>query len=288
MAASICALGTWPDRVTSVPELINVAAWSWLARERGTIHLVRPSVPRLVAATDLHQLPAEAPELLRAPWCVEVQRPERGEALWGTTWALAGYELDGTHYLVGLEGDGCHVVPWTPQWSGRDLTAGVDTTVMDYDLAALGIAGSVASSPAHAEWARQAVRWATVYALLHDAAGAPLRVTAEEPEAPPKGRPQKTPPSPWKVSRVTLTPDGDRIVEAPAKAPEGTGAGEGADAGTAGLLPVDTTVKAHIKRQRHGPGNSLERWIFVQGYHARRWVTPWTTRIVNAGTTRPS
>jgi hypothetical protein len=277
-AAVAVALETWGEgRVTSLPELINLGAWSWLSRERAIVHTVRPSVPRLVASTDLHQLPDAPPALLAAPWCVEVGRPERGERLWGETWALAGYTLDGTTYLIGLDGEGAHVVPWRPRWSGRELAAGVDTRVMDDVLAELGLVGTVEGAPAHAAWAVEAVRWAVTYAVLLDAAGSPVRVSEEAPpreRTPAKQREARD----WSVSRITLTPDGERIV---APSAGETGTGEAPD--TTGRTAAKVTVRGHLKRQRYGQGNAQVRWIYVEGYDARRWVAPWTTRDVGAG-----
>lgn len=277
-AAAAVALETWGEaRATSVPELTNLAAWSWLSRERAIVHTVRPSVPRLVASTDLHQLPDAPPALLCAPWCIEVGRPERGERLWGETWALAGYTLDDVTYLVGLDGEGAHVVPWRPRWSGRELAAGVDTRVMDEVLAELGLVGTVAGAPEHAAWATEAVRWAVTYAVLLDAAGAPVRVSEEatpRERTPAKQREARD----WSVSMVTLTPDGERIVGP--SAPEG---GDAATLDTTGRTAARVTVRGHLKRQRYGAGNASVRWIYVEGYDARRWVAPWTTRDVGAG-----
>ena len=278
-AASALAFRVWGERAFAVPELVNLAAWAWLARGRAVVHSLRPSVPRLVRATDLHQLPDEAPALLRAPWCLEAGRPERGERLWGDTWALAGYELDGAHYLVGLEGDGARVVPWRPRWSGRDLAEGVETSVLDAGSVDLGVPASVAGDDAHRAWAVEAARTAIVYALLLDAAGAPVRVTddAAADNARPRDPRRKGAPGPWSTSRVTLTPEGERAVAPP---PAG-GPGEPAD--LSGKTAVVRPVVGHLKRQRHGPQNSLVRWIYVEGYAARRWVAPWSTRDVSAG-----
>lgn len=215
------ARDTWGlDDVRRRTELHNLAAWAWTARDRAVVHTVRPSVPRLVAATDLHQLPDAPPRLLTSPWCVEVGRVDRGERLWGETFALAGYQIDGVHYFVGFEGPGCRVVPWRPRWSGRDLGAGLDTTVIDEAQAEMGVPGWSPGSPEHAAWALQAVRWATVYGLLLDAAGAPVRVTEEAPE--PRDARSKAKASEardWSCSRVTLTPDGDRFIASSAPSP---------------------------------------------------------------------
>lgn len=277
-AAAAVALGTWGAKAMQLPELVNLGAWAWLARGRAVVHFVRPSVPRLVRATDLHQLPDAPPDLLRSPWCVEVGRPERGERLWGDTWALAGYELDGTHYLIGLEGEGARVVPWRPRWSGRDLAEGVDTTLMDEAAAELGIAASVQGDEAHRAWAVEAARTAVVYALLLDAAGAPVRVTVEQDDRERRRRGSPEPRGTWSTSRVTLTPEGDRAVSV---RPDPAGPGEPAD--LSGRVAVDRPVVGHLKRQRYGEGNRQVRWIYVEGYAARRWVAPWSARDVTAG-----
>lgn len=269
-AAVLATRGYGLETVTAQPALINLAALALSGRERLVVHHLRPSVPRLVAATDLHALPDAPPPLLAGPWLVEVGRPERGERLWGDTWCLGGYLLDGVHYLIGLEGGGIHVVPWRPRWAGGELAEGVST-----ERSALIDEGLLTE---HVTWGREAARFAVILSLLLEAAGAPLREREEDVPRPPRGTPRAAPQArPWTVRRVSLTPEEERD-----QAARPAGAGVGA-AGAEGRVEATVRVRGYLKCQRHGPGNSLKRWIWVEGYAARRWVSPWSTTVVMGG-----
>ncbi len=39
-------------------------------------------------------------------------------------------------------------------------------------------------------------------------------------------------------------------------------------------LRNDAAVSGHLKRQRHGAGNTETKWIYVQEYSSRRWISP--------------
>lgn len=118
------------------------------------------------------------------------------------------------------------------------------------------------------------MRWAVTYATLLDAAGSPVRVSEDAPPRernPAKQREARA----WSTSRVTLTPEGERIMAPTQEAPS--------PLDTTGRTAAQVQVRGHLKRQRYGVGNASVRWIYVSGYDARRWVAPWSTRDVSAG-----
>lgn len=167
-AAAEVAVRRWgPAGVAGLPTLVNVAALAVsAARGRLLVHRVRPAAAALVDSTDLHSLPAEPPRLLRRPWILEARRPETGERLFGETAALAGYQVDGVTYLIGLSyPDGARVARWTPRWTGGELDAGIPAETSPL----------IDDADTHHAWVRDAARFAIVLGLLLDAEGAPLR-----------------------------------------------------------------------------------------------------------------
>lgn len=247
-AAALAAVEAWGlSTVESAHELVNMAALGVASPKPLPVHHVRQAAARHVAETDLHSLPDERPRLLRAPWLLEVRRPEAGEALFGDTFALGGYDLDGTTFLVGLSLDGgSRVATWRPTWAGGDLEEG--TTQGHSHLVEPGNVGP------WQDWARAAARFAVVYALLVEAEGTPLRVEA--------GR-QRDNPAGLAVSSVYL--DG-ALGEASGAAP--------ASAHATGLVPAETAVRGHLRRQRYGPEAMLVKWVYIAQHGAWRWVRP--------------
>lgn len=146
--------------------------------------------------------------------------------------------------LAGLSADERHevvLIHGACGWGAAELAEGVQ--VRESPLV-----------PDHGEqvaWTREAARFAIVLGLLLDAEGTPVR-RADEP-GPWKG---------WLTRHLTMGR------EDPAPGPHAAPArvGEG----------VEVQVRGHLKRQRHGPGNALVRWIYVRSYGARRWVAPRT------------
>lgn len=235
------------------PALVNVAALAVAAtRGRLLVHQVRPAAAMLVDSTDLHSLPSEAPSLLRRPWILEARRPETGERLFGSTASLAGYEVDGATYLLGLQyPDGAAVARWTPHWTGEDIEAGIPAETSPL----------IADVDAHHEWAREAARFVIVLGLLLEADGAPLTISDEVGRAT-RGRGDAPA---WSIRNVYL--------ERPERrGKSGSIAGGGAPEG--GRVAEAVEVRGHLRRQRHGPGSELTRWIYVASYEARRWVAP--------------
>lgn len=259
-AAWIATMHSGEARVRELPELVNLAALTDTMRDRPVVYTLRPSISDLVRDTDLHSLPSEPPPLLRRGWILEC-RYDRGERLFGETWALAGYSLDGTTYLIGLEGEGARVGRWHPHWDGGELEEGVplETSPLVDDV------------QEHATWTRTAAWFAVVFAILLDSEASPLR-TREEREKRPRG-PGSDPRAPeWITRHITIggasgrSPDPSTPTDAPST--------------SEGRVASTSMVRGHLKRQRHGPGNTLTKYVYVAGYSARRWVSPTPVRVV--------
>ncbi|WP_223644432.1 hypothetical protein [Corallococcus sp. EGB] len=245
--AAELAASTWSRRmVEDAPILIDVAMLGLLGRRQLAVHQLRGAAARHASLTDLHSLPDAPPALLRQPWLLEARHPDEGDRLFGDTFALAGYSLDGTSYLLGLLGNGAAAfAPWRPRWTGEDLDEGThqERSPLIDEGHAFG----------HAAWAREAARYAVVFGLLAEAEGTPLRIG--------EGR-QRDARAGLPVRNVYL----DGAVAPPLESLPGAGPAE-RDA-------VARQVRGHLKRQRHGPGMSLTRWIYVSQYAAWRWVRP--------------
>ncbi|NNB89657.1 hypothetical protein [Corallococcus exiguus] len=244
VAEELAASAWGLEAVEAEPNLIDVAMLGLLGRHQLVVHQLHGAASQHAAVVDLHALPDTPPALLRQPWLLEVRHSDEGARLFGDTLSLSGYTLDGTSYLLGLLGDGNAIVaPWQPRWTGEDLAEGTHqerSPLIDEGHA-----------PAHAAWAREAARYAVVFDLLAEAEGTPLRIEDGRQRDARAGLP---------VRNVYL----DGAVSAPLESPP--------EAGSTGRDAVARQVRGHLKRQRHGPGLSLSRWIYVSQYAAWRWV----------------
>jgi hypothetical protein len=259
-AAAELAMRVHGRTVMGAPAMVNVAGLAMATLERLTVHEVRLPVPDTVAATDLHSLPDQPPRLLRRPCIVEVRTPGP-ELLFGDTASLGCYELDGARYLVGLQyPDGALVAQWKPRWSGGELDQGVTREPAEQPLLE-GIAVDE-----HHAWACDAARFLVVLGLLLDAEATPLTTTEDAPATDRRKRRKKkgtASAKPWAVTRVYLQ-----------SRPKGSGGAAGDGSGVDGKTAAQVEVRGHLKRQPHGPGGSLRKWVYVAAYEARRWVAP--------------
>ncbi len=246
---------------------VNVCALAIAARERLIVHALRPSIPRVVAETDVHSVPSEPPRLLRGPWIVEVRRPQQGERLFGETVSLGGYSHNGSIYLIGMTYPvGIWMSRWCPRWEGEEIEDGVRV-----QRSAL-----LEDVTAHAQMTREAARFAVVLGLLLDAEGAPIQARDEADQSRCLRRSQggADASGPWVTRHVTL-----RRGNAPA---DGEALSRVASGETSDRTVVAVTVRGHLKRQRHGRGSTLTKYVYIAGYSARRWVSPAPVRVVLA------
>jgi hypothetical protein len=202
--------------------------------------LCRPAASSLIHATDLHSIPDAPPRLLRSPGVVETRRPETGEVLWDDYVSL-GWYIDGdTIYLLGLRyPDGFATARWRPKWTGAELEPQLPGQVSPSEI-------SFGDVEEHSAFARSAARYLVVLGLLAEVERGPLRIERD--------RGART------MQHVYRDQEHATTVR---REPE-----------SAALTAQAVEVTGHIKRQRHGPGSTLTKWIYVTGYEARRWVGP--------------
>ncbi|MCC6130060.1 MAG: hypothetical protein IT186_09030 [Acidobacteria bacterium] len=258
--AAELAFSTFGQRALELPGLVNLAALS-LSLPRLEVHVLSHGAINAVHGTDLHGLPGRAPGLLRHAWILETKRPER-ERLFGQVASLAGYAIGEHVFLVGLGyPDGFFMARWTPAWGERDLEIPEDESPLIEDR------------DGHREFAREAARFAVVLGLLLEARGTPLTLAREA-----SGRIEgvaigpRRPVADWLIRRISISEEYQRASQLRAS--------RGPAAGRDGLLETDVPVRGHVKRQRYGPGRSEVRWIYVDGYEARRWIAPKPLRVL--------
>jgi hypothetical protein len=255
-------------RLMDMPAFSNIAE---LALSTGThlvVHRVLPPAADTVDATDLHSLPAEAPKLMQRAWILEAQY-QRGHTLFGDTFTLAGVPRpDGQVMLIGLDlPDGIHVMFWRPMW-GDELEVTPHAILGDID----GTLGEQEQ-----QWATQAARFSVMLGLLLEAENTPIEHRDGPGRLP--GNKQPKPGQGWTVRDVSVR--SVKISEqAPSPVPSTTPAAAGAPS-TAGRQEETVLVRGHVKRQRHGPGNSLVKWVYIVAHEARRWVTPEVRVVVS-------
>lgn len=253
-AAAALAMATWgPAWVARQPALINAAALALHMASRQEMTDVRPGAARLVAETDLHSLPSEPPRLLRAPAVLlEVRHPDR-ERLTGDCVSLGAYQHDGGWYLLGLDApDGIWGGLWRPTWGGEDLTAGVRLETHPLIEVQPG---------EHYERMTAAARLLVVLGLLLDAEGAPMREERERQAQRRGSAAERAGMGGWTTRHLYLD---DRRA--------GGAGGVGGAGPVEGRAEQEVPVRGHLKRQPHGPGGTLRKWLWVEGYEARRWV----------------
>lgn len=236
---------------------INMAVLALMTNAQPPTWLCRPSASRVIHGTDLHSIPTLPPRILRAPGVIEARRPETGERLWGDIASLGWYAFGDQYWLLGLQyPDGYMVARWRPQWTGEDL----DDQLPAPDPSALVPAGS---RPTHQAFALQAARYLIVLGLLAETDPSPLRIVLDKSDKSRKRRDVYLDEKKGQPSR----PRGPSLVPL-----------------LDGRHAVDVGVTGHLKRQRYGEGNAKVKWIYVEGFSARRWVSPrWHVSEVGTG-----
>jgi len=226
-----------------------------------------------VRATELRSIPGEPPGLLRRPFIIESRRPEKF-TLFGRTAALAGYPMDDKLYLVGFDyPDGARVEPVRIDWREQDIEA----TTIESPL----VQGDIA---AHRAWAVQAAEWIVTLGALLEAEGTPLLAEdwLEGPDRQRQHRGQRGTSrgagNSWLIRRVSLTQEAVRRVQSRAEAAT-TELHAATPVRREGLILRETWVRGHLRRQPYGPGRELRKWVYIEGYEARRWMSARPLRI---------
>lgn len=258
-AAGMLAQVVFGDLCKELTVLHNVAGLALASRERLEVHEIRPAVARLIAATDLHTEPSSAPLLLERPFIVESDYAKR-EFLFGETWSIGCYQLiSGSWYLVGLVGEGAYAVRWCPIWRGGDIALGLKTE-----------RSPLIKTEEHGdfeEWAREAARWVLIYSLLREADRSPIETVVHESRGKTRGKTRK-PSDPESIVRVRV-----RVTDAVCSVLASDAVREAvSDPSKRDGVAALVRVCGHLKRQPYGEGGKLRKWVWVEGYQARRWL----------------
>lgn len=257
------------------------------------VHRLDPKVVEYVRTYRLGSVPDAAPYLLTQPWLIEVPRVDKGHTLFGDTVALGSYyvpEADqwflmGWTLASGIVGNTGAF--WPQDWNGGPLA--------QMDVAEIGVEwqgdgwglGSKKLGPLDKGqlWFNQAVQFATVFAVLMEAAHSGLHTRDERNgPAPPKERRPGIKHLGWTTRHVYL--DQKTLAEpAPLKEPEklalsATSAASESSRSIDGKSLQDVMVHEHQRRQRFGKGLSQFRWVCIKGYQSKRWTSANPVRVV--------
>lgn len=261
-----------PRTVAAQPSLINLAALT-LSMDRLVVYRLTADAAEQVRSTELRSMPGRPPRLLRRPFIIESRRPERF-SLFGETASLAGYELGGRLFLIGFEyPDGVHVEPVRISWEERDIEATtVASPYVETDIRE------------HRAWAERAAEWIVTLGALLEAEGTPILAEdwggAEDQQrrhGSPRGRGHGNEAG-WLIRRVSLTPQAAHRVQSRV-GEESAGPAEDVGLQREGLVLGETWVRGHLRRQPYGPGRELRKWVYIEGYEARRWMSARPLRI---------
>lgn len=226
--------------------------------------------------------PEEAPQLLRRPWLIEVEKPLEGERLYGDTTALGAY-FDPTSaqwMLIGwmiVDGEPrVRQMVWMQSWT-RDMHQKLEIAEEGYEWRD-GAWTEVASMPVgqfaeRRDWFREGVRFATVLGALLEAESTFLRTHDTQPKAQRgmQGRSGRTRPPGWITRHITL--DGKEAKRTPPKVTS-------TPLVTDGLALTEVPVREYVRCQRYGEGNQERKWVIIKAHVSHRWTSPNPTRIV--------
>ena len=248
------------------PEYLNIMALALSMQDRLIMHRLSKGTVSLVHDTDLHMLPSESPAFLKNPFLISSRKPEQGDVLFGNTIQIGGYWMEDTLYLILLHKEGLSVVPWEPKWAEEaidDFTP-KDMTLVDREV-----------WDGWKEEARRAVRFITVFSILYEAENTPVRIEELKEKRSQKAAAssrrgdsgsRRSSSAKWSIRRVYI----DARLYKPAPESETSSR----DLDKSRLEERAVMVSGHLKRQPYGPRLSLRKWIYVQSYEARRWVSP--------------
>lgn len=262
-----------------------LSAW-----DRVVVNQLRPAAVRRVRELQLGYIPTEPPPMLQSPWMIEVKRgSDDRERLFGNTLALCGFHFLPTNLwvLTGWCREGSHefftVAKWPVTWGKDDLNiSDVQENFVRCE------AGQWVSSPAQdrtvsdgTDWLSHAVQFAINFGELSAAEKAPLRVESEKIElrgtgegASSRGKNRKSPLDlRWVTRHVYL--DEPNHTSSTSTAEEHA---QEIDSSNRLLTPVE--VRAHVRRQRFGPGNSQIKRLYVDPYDSHRWTMPKPVKII--------
>jgi hypothetical protein len=195
---------------------------------------------------------------------IEARRPEQGERLIGDvvaiTWWTRGNEVHLMAQVAGTPETPKGIVfswVWYPTWSGAEFPAHMDLA-SDASLTNITDAGRFSGV------ATDALRFLITFGILLTAEASPLEVDQEKSQAK-KGAPKQPNTTAWVTRHIFLSEQQNRRIASPSKE-------DIENAARDGLSLEEVSVRGYIRRQRHGPGLSLVKEVYVHGFLSHRWV----------------
>lgn len=223
---------------------------------------IKREAAKLINNTQVNYVPHQAPQMLRRSGIIQAARIDRGGTLTGIVVSIGWFLEDGAYGIFAQTGPTAsdpfgtlQFMLWRPTWTGEALVSDAD----------------IESDPLLSELERdgfkicaEALRFLIVLSILMGAEQTPLREDIEKAK---RGAPKNgVTPTGWVTRHVYLSERPTaRTYISPA---------EFEQAKREGLELEEVEVRGFIRRQRHGPGNSLVKEIYVRGFLSHRWVSP--------------
>jgi hypothetical protein len=235
-----------PDPVTPAHAGYYCAMHALSAWDRVVVQQLRPAAVKRVRELRLGYVPTEPAPMLRAGWRREGSREFFTVGKWPVTWGADDLGISDVEEVSARCVDGAWV-----------SSADTDSTVFG-----------------GTDWLSQAVQFVINLGELTAAENTPLRVDEERTEHRSAGSSssrqtggRKSPPAlRWVVRHVYLDePSRPSLPSATA------GTREPLDTTDRQLAKVE--VRAHMRRQRFGPGNTQTKRIYIDPFEARRWTS---------------
>ena len=279
-----------PEPVTPAHPGYYCAMHALSAWDRVVVQQLRPAAVKRVRELQLGYVPTEPAPMLRAPWMIEVKRGgDDTDRLFGNTIALCGVHLMPIDMwlLTGWRREGSRefftVGKWPVTWGADDLGISDVEEVSARCVDGVWVKSTDTDSTVFGgtDWLSQAVQFAINLGELTAAENAPLRVDEERTEHRSAGSSssrqtggRKSPPDlRWVVRHVYLDePSRPSLPSATA------GTREPLDTTDRQLAKVE--VRAHMRRQRFGPGNTQTKRIYIDPFEARRWTSGRPVKVV--------
>ena len=256
--AALLQMVTYGPKVP--PPMVNVCGLAIASESQLCVHALKPAAISLVQQTDVRSFADRHPSFLNGPFLIETT--DTKSPLFRDVMSVGGYKVDGIWFLVIMcYPDGVIVCQWDPQWQEGEVGLGL------YHMISQDMQAKAESTLI------DAVQFIVTFGMLLDAENTPVTIRTEPrvPKSRDGRKKEKLTDAKWSVNYVSLSQDAIRAQ------------GERDSVGTHtndGLVLSDVRVSGHLRNQRHGPGRSQIKVIYVREFSARRWVAPQKRVIV--------
>lgn len=246
--------------------MVNIAALA-LSMDRLTVYRLDESAIEQVEATDIRSTPPTAPRLLRDAFLLESRLPAH---LTPGIHSIAGYRIGQDWWLISAgHPDGMYVHRWRPAWGEGDIESTVPQE-LDRRFVEERLEGE------YLQVGQASARFVVTFAILLECENTPVEQTLSRETAPRpaagRGAPNRRnrPDLHWSIRSITIPQ---------ARRPSAPAREAGGQKETDGLRQEPRTVRGFMRRQPHGPRNELRKWVYIDSFERRQWVSTVPTRI---------